>query len=764
MMLRRPLLALIALVAMFALPACRNASLGPRMVRELEGARAWRTQLVHETGSAPADSVSPATLVALGYLERARLGLGSPFRLAHYALADARLADSLGTQVAWTIVAMTVDGDIYQPDWQALDSLGVTRAARAPGAEHGVLVARAIERAGDPRAGELAVRLAYRMAAAEGIIRGSALLPIARTAALARDRETARRDAVALLREAESGTQPAMDLLRTWRTTRRFEVERPASAPLSAEQEVAAIHEAERLRDDLRMLMRNERAPVLGIDRRREVAPFLSERLAARFSSLASVRRSPPQAPIAIAIEGHRRSLLGEQGRSSAEQLQRAHFVERALNEESLVAEFVRLGTAGGREPAQALLWAASSMRVYGQEEPWFPGSGGPSVGELKTRFGLAGVSYDADLPAEWRPYYTRMLHGALIDLNRVLPGFSARGVSVHFGRHPLRDAALAVHEPRSRTIFLPPTTGAGAIAHELAHDLDWQVSLRTNGRRGEYLTDVAVRERKGALAQRIENLSSATLRAPSAENGFRPPTPLRPTEVFARSVDWYVAAALGRMGRVNGYLTAVQDELLLGYASGLAPDASGVGAEAMISVLNEMTPLTLWGEAWFIDRYGRGRALGGYDLVRHVLDEWRAEQLSPKPFTGSMRPALSRIAMPGLASAPAGLRAPLAGETVSVCARTGHREQDQLASARGRLVRMTAESLARRVLVERGQSGARSPFAEARIQTIEQAPWDAAVTSARVDGVTGEVLSALRGREAARASIPALEPLSSPC
>src|SRR5690606_24951352 len=163
----------------------------------------------------------------------------------------------------------------------------------------------------------------------------------------------------------------------------------------------------------------------------------------------------------------------------------------------------------------------------------------------------------------EWRPDLNRMLASALVALQRVFPSFSAKGVGVHFGEHPLSAPALAVHQPRTRTIYLPPHTGAGAIAHEFAHDLDWQVATKITGRRGEYMTDVAVREQRGPLAARMAQLTMATLAPPGADESSR--TPPRPTEVFARSVDWYVAASLARLGRTNGYLTAVQDELLTG-------------------------------------------------------------------------------------------------------------------------------------------------------------------------------------------------------
>src|SRR5690606_29175190 len=156
----------------------------------------------------------------------------------------------------------------------------------------------------------------------------------------------------------------------------------------------------------------------------------------ARLVELPSVRGAPPQAPVRVAVEGLRQSLL--RANTTRVRADRALFVERALSEESLVAAYARLGTGTRREPARVTLWAAASMRTYGQEEPWQPGAGGPTVGELKARFGLATISYDAELPSDWRPYYNRMLASALTDLQRVFPAYSAKGLSVHFGRHPL--------------------------------------------------------------------------------------------------------------------------------------------------------------------------------------------------------------------------------------------------------------------------------------------------------------------------------------
>src|SRR3954471_24402979 len=51
--------------------------------------------------------------LALSYLERARLRLGSPFRLIDQAAHDTRLSDSVRRDVAWAIVDRLFDGSVY---------------------------------------------------------------------------------------------------------------------------------------------------------------------------------------------------------------------------------------------------------------------------------------------------------------------------------------------------------------------------------------------------------------------------------------------------------------------------------------------------------------------------------------------------------------------------------------------------------------------------------------------------------------------------
>ncbi len=734
---RRPLLAAL-LAAALLLAGCRQGDVGPRMSKSLDEAREWRTQLVETSRRIHPDSAEPVLLISLGYLERARLGMGSPFRLAHSASIDTRLPEPVRRQAAWAILAMTVDGQVYHPQWGALDSLMVSmRNSGITGEQHGGIIERTILGDDDPRAGELAVRIAYRLAVAEGLVRSNAILPVGRAAALVRDRAIARNDAVALLRTAEREDADVMQLLRTWRATRRFAVEQPVLAQATGAGEKAAIARAASVLGQLREVAQADSGFVGDalVDPPTESEPFLTRELGSRLGDLPSVRAAPPQAPIRVAVEGLRFSVM--RAPTTRERNERARFVDRAKAEESLVAEYARIGDDAGRAPARVALWAAASMRTYGQEEPWQLGAGGPTVGELKSRFGLASISYDAELPAEWRPYFNRMLASALSDLQRVFPNFSVRGVGVHFGAHPLAEPALAVHQPRTRTIYLPPETGAGAIAHEFAHDLDWQVATKLTGRRGEYMTDVAVREQRGPLAARMAQLTTAALAPPRADEPARMPP--RPTEVFARSVDWYVAASLARLGRTNGYLTAVQDELLTGYASSLPPDAAGEAAEAMMATLDEMSAADPESREWYLEQYGRNRAMNAFDLTRHVLDRWNAAPPAGSP-PGAMPTVASRLIPLGTLTAPEALKSWAVLDPLCAAALDN---DEGLTRARGQLVWMTAESVARGLMAERART-TRSPRADARITSVDQAPWDSAVTQARLEDVTREVLARL--------------------
>src|SRR5690606_65212 len=299
----------------------------------------------------------------------------------------------------------------------------------------------------------------------------------------------------------------------------------------------------------------------------------------------------------------------------------RIAFMQSAVDEEAFAAELALLGSAGPNDVAPALtaLSGAVGMRSYAQEPVWFPGFGGPSARELTERYGISAITYSDSIPATWRPYLRRMLDLAFGDLRLVMPALDVSGLRVHFGSSPENVPTLAMHDPSKRRLLLPPITSAGTIAHEVAHDLDWQVALRRYRVRGDYASDRATRSRGDRLAMHLRDLAHGLLEAP------RPGEPAvhatRPAEVFARSIDWFVAVALAENGRSNGYLSSVQDDILTGYGTVRPPDVTGSAGDALMTILDDVAPVYPRTRQWFLRTYGTARALTPYDLVRHVLE-----------------------------------------------------------------------------------------------------------------------------------------------
>ena len=644
MLLSRTRLLPYILTALVALAACGGpaSEIAPELVAELGRSDARATALSENTeaASTPRD-VEREDAIALGYLERHRLGLGSPWRLIDYALQDDRLADSVRHQVAWAILARTITANEEERYLGALDYLAVgspaSRAGR--GRAHADLIDSVVAAAADPRIGELTIRLAYAIAGAENKAGRQALLVSTHAAALARDRVLARRDAYALLRAAEAGGVDPVSLVRPWRSERRFLAEQPmligqssdaeADAMSAVPQVLAAIRAIDAQKGFVglrpavaRFAMRDGETAKSARTNAAETESLLGPAAAARLAELAATHAAPPQPPVLLAIRSYRSRVLAASG-THERSPDRERFVARTSNEESLAAEYALLtaADAGNAAVELAVLTAAVSLRAYAQEEVWFPGMQGSTAAELKATFGLASVSFDADVPAAWRPFYLRTLEQGLSDLRRVFPGLSVAGAGIHFGESVMRDAALALHDPSTRTIYLPITSGAGALAHEIMHDLDWQFARSRFGRQGGYGTDRAVREESARTATSLRGLTAATLVPPMPENGFSPPHAQRPAEVFARNADWFIAAALAREGRMNGYLSAVQDELLAGYVAAEPPDPTGAGGSALIALLDDMTALPDSTRAWFLSRFGQGRGRRAFDLVQSVLD-----------------------------------------------------------------------------------------------------------------------------------------------
>lgn len=587
---------------------------GPVLAR----GRAYAHELIGKARGA--EPLAAGDVVALGYLERLRLGLGSPFRLIDQALNDPRLDDAMRRNLARALLARTLDGQAYIVDPAALDRIGASGYRPRPGAgrHHLDLIESAVTEARDPRAGELAVRLAYALAAAEaGASRRGPELA-AQAAALIRDRQVARADAERLVREAGATGRDPVELVPAWRAARRFQVERPLLAPLPLVVEREALELAPRLASAIREAPR--RATPNPAPRAGEV-PLLGPDAALRLVEAADSLDMPPQSPVVVAIGIHERELFAAP-LDAATRAARERFAERATNEERLAAEHAILAASGpvGGPAARALLSAAVGLRPFAQERVWFPGFGGPSARELEDRFGLAAVTFE-DMPPAWRPYYRRMLADALTDLQRVLPSLDLRGLRIHFGRSSTKAETLAVHDPRRRTIFLPPSTGAGTIAHEVAHDLDWQVALRRFRVRGDYGSDRATRSGGDRLVESLRKLTTATLLPPMPGDSVAPIHAQRPAEVFARSLDWFVVVALAGEGRMNGYLSSVQDDLLTGYGTVLPPDVTGTAGLALVRILDEVAPIYPATRESFLRGYGPFRPLTPYDLVRQVVE-----------------------------------------------------------------------------------------------------------------------------------------------
>ncbi len=715
--------------------------LGPDVRRELDQGRDAAARWILDARRAEPAAASEATVLALGYLERLRLGLGNPFRLADQALSDPRLDPELRRLVAWSILARTLDRQAYHIESAALDRVAPAAAGGAwahGGGFHLELIDGAIRESTDPRGGELAVRLAYALAAAEGTVDQRALDLTSRAAALIRDREIARSDVLRLLRAAQADGSDPLDRIRPWRVERKFEVEAPPLASLAPEMELQALELAPRLARGVRDL---ELRVAAGAGARTPLSPsLLPPGSAERLTALADTFNLPPQAPVAVAVATNRRDLTGGGALDARARTHRERFVRDATSEERFAAAYATvLVEAPGTAPAITALATAVALRAYAQEPIWFPGVGGPSTRELIERFGLADVRFGSDVPADWRPYYRSMLDIALSDLRRVLPALDLRGLVVAIdGEGRLSGSTLALHDPRERRVILPPASAAGTIAHEIAHDLDWQVALRRYRVRGDYASDRAVREPRDRLAQRLSDLAAGSL--DPLENDDRFSTHARrPAEIFARNIDWFVAVSLAAEGRSNGYLTSIQDDVLTGYGTARPPDISGNAGEALVTILDDVAPLYPATREWFLKSYGLSRALTPYDLARRVIEAPDARSTrAAGPAGGPLAPVT--MAAIRLGPVQQARDAGFAAIDAWVCRTPGAAYNPRLESARRALVIDAAAARARGSAL----AYAFSVGGEAARRHLARSLYGPAWPNAVVDSATADVLAHL--------------------
>lgn len=547
------------------------------------------------------------SLLQLVYLERARLGVGSPFRLIEMALKDPLLPASARRVLAFAILDLVVRGEAYVLQPEALRPLVTGHDWKGVAWAHVRLMDSVVRGAPTPRVGELAVRLSYQLAVASRSLPARATEIAAIAAAHLRDRALAQQDARALLAEAARSGSDIFAVLRLWREGRRLAVEQPVLLPLAARWERVAVQWVPTLVSQLER-MAAEPPEQARVDTTHVRMTAGSARRAADF---VAARRAPPQPPVVVAVSGYSR--LIENAASGGSTVQRRRFLSQARNEESLVAEYLLL-RATEREPipevALAVLTAAVGMRPYAQESAWFPGGTTTTARDVEARFGVA-VSFDRDVPNEWRPYLLRALASALTDFKRIFPRYDPRGLQVRFGPTPSSDRALALHDPERRRIVLPPSTGAGVIAHELVHDVDWLAARRQYGN-GWYRTDRASRRSDDRLAAVVSQMARSAASGEALGE-------LRPTELFARYTDWFVAAALAREGRLNGYLSAVQDATLIGHGSAVRPEGRA-DAGALSRALVEMAGLDAGLESWYRANFGERRRLAAEEVVRRIL------------------------------------------------------------------------------------------------------------------------------------------------
>jgi hypothetical protein len=356
-----------------------------------------------------------------------------------------------------------------------------------------------------------------------------------------------------------------------WRAERRFEVEEPIVYATTWATSRDLISRAAGLFEILDSTASLRRA-IAADSQRRELHDInASLRQAAR--RLATERGAPPSPAILQIASG----------------VPMGRLVPPAANEEELAAAWLSVRSLTPHEQrawARAFVSASVRLRTTAQDAVWFAGDKVPRVIDLQERHGIRAITFPSGFRSTWRDYTLQAVDRALTDARRVFPDIDYRGLRIHIGVKadwPAR--AMALHDPESRTIYFPLVSAPGVFAHELGHDLDWQVARSVFGEYGIYATDGTARRSSELLAAPVGRLTGAS--AIGGSKNVRHSANIRPTEVLARHVDWLVAAGLATMGRSNGFLSTIQDG---GDALGntTAPERGHV--DAAVSVISAAT------------------------------------------------------------------------------------------------------------------------------------------------------------------------------
>lgn len=631
----------------------------------------------------PADTLGRAA-IAWGYAERMRLGLESPFRLIEAASRDPRLSRDEQRTVSWALLAALNRGESHQVDAAALDRL--VRGKEVAGEQHLALIESEIANAEDPRAAELALRLAYTLAASERLVDAAAPQVIAQASALLADREIGRREAAQLLR-GEKADEAIAALMRS-RARHTLYVERPVLMAPSRQLEADAIARVPGILAAVRAMDSGD----AGADSAATMGAATTFQSALQVAAL----RMEPAAEVTMSVKRWLPALRAELPAAAAERFASVRNTE--MLSAAMAGEWSR---ADRRQIGRLHLAAAVGMRARAQEPLWFTGDAVPTLAQL----GVSRVSFDADVPRAWRASYLASLGAAIDNLRIVFPQLNLAGVSVRFRVSSPADSALAMHEPQSRILHLPVATAAGALTHEVAHDLDRQVSEML-GRHG-YWSDAANRSPDGKLRGPASRVA-ASLRAMTEEtaDGRRDrEVNDRPAEIFATRVDWFVSHALARRGRSSGFLSAVQDELITGHV--LHPERLR-GAARSRSLLTALEGMTT------VASFARVEAEPtAYAMLQHVLRA-PVERRGQRPQAAWSMPALANAQCSAASEGHAGL------------------------------LMLAAESRARGIM--RGRAEAMSPErrpAWARA-AMGEAPWATTALAEQVADVAGQLRAQL--------------------
>lgn len=604
-------------------------------------------QLDSLTDGSPLDDTRRAA-IAWGYAERLRLGLESPFRLVESAARDTRITPEERRTISWALLSRIVRGESHQVDPAVLDRIGGPDGrGSVPGEEHVALITDAVVHSPNPRAGELAVRFAYALAQTEGIVGHAGATTVAEVAALVADREIARREAIRIIRTAR--TDP-IEEVSARRARRLLYVERPALLLPDAALEREAIRLTPILLASLRDLGGSATLPVGDT-----LTVSDAEQRFARELRRTGVQL-PPAPALAVTVQRYLPTLRAHAAVVDTLALRRAVHGEALVG--AAAAPHARRETR--RALGRLLVAAAVAMRSAAQDIVPLAADTSLVAAKVATELGLSSIDFDRDVPAAWRPHLLASLSRGVHDLRRVFPSFSLRDVNVRFRMAAPADSALAMHDPRSRTLHLPAITAGGTLVHELAHELDRQSAVQA-GLPG-YRSDAEARRVASGAASPGARVA-ASLRA-LAEESIARPRPARsaadrPAEIFATRVDWFVAQALARDGIASGFLSGVQDELLTGHVVHPERLRSANGSRSLLDALEGMTPVSAraraipepgihtllrWALAAPVDRSIAGRIVRGDDGPWSVAVAARGSCETGGPGDGT-RSALLRLA-----------------------------------------------------------------------------------------------------------------------